>query len=175
METLQRNRLIVLFEGIAFTILGLLAIAFPVIFTFGFEQFLGWLFVFSGVFQGFRSFKTRNSPGFMLSVLTGLVAIGLGALLIAKPLEGVLTLTILLSSFFFIEGILKIFLALEWRLYRNWGWMLFSGVISLVMAGIIISGFPGTALWVLGLLVGINMIFFGMTLFGLFIELKRKL
>lgn len=173
METLRENRSLVLFEGIVFLILGVLAIALPVAFTFGIEQFLGWLFLIGGIVQAWRTFKTRDSSGVWASILAALLLIAVGIVLLAKPLAGVVTLTALLAIFFTIEGIFKIFMAASLRQYSNWGWLLFSGIIALILGGIIWSGFPGTALWVPGLLVGIDMLFFGYSLIILYAELKR--
>ena len=172
-ETLRSNRSLVLFEGIAFLVLGILAIALPGLFTFGFEQLLGWLFLFGGLIQAYRTFKTRHSPGTWASALAALLAIVVGFLLLAKPVQGVLTLTILLTIMFFLEGLFKIFMAASLRQYVNWGWLLLSGILSLAMAAIIYSGWPGTALWVIGLLVGINMLFFGYSLIILYSELGK--
>lgn len=173
-ETLRSNRSLVLFEGIALLILGLLAIALPVLFTFGFEQLLGWLFLFAGIIQAYRTFKTRHSSGTWASALAALLAIAVGGLLLARPMEGVITLTILLTISFLLEGIIKIFMAASMREYVNWGWLLLSGILALAMAGIIYSGWPSTAMWVIGLLVGINMLFFGYALIILYSELGKE-
>lgn len=174
-ETLHRNRSLVLFEGIAFLILGLLAIALPQLFTFGFAQLLGWLFLFGGLIEAWRTFKTRHSPGTWASALTALLAVIVGFLLLARPLEAVLTLTILLTAMFLLEGIFKIFMAASLRQHlKNWGWILLSGVLSLAMAALIWSGWPSTAFWVIGLLVGINMLFFGYALIILYSELGKE-
>lgn len=174
METLKQNRSLVLFEGIALVVLGVLAIALPVLFTFGIEQFLGWLFLFSGIIQGYRAFKTRESPGFWASLASALLAIIVGGLLLWKPMAGVLSLTILLTIAFFFEGIIKTWLAFSLRDFPNWGWLLLSGILALAMAAIIYAGWPGTAMWVLGLLVGINLLFYGYALLILYSQLKKE-
>ena len=80
-----------------------------------------------------------------------------------------MSLTLVLIAFFVIEGIASILYAIEHRnqLTGRWGWMLFSGIIDLILAAIIFSGLPGTAVWALGLLVGINMVFGGVALIGM--------
>jgi len=89
--------------------------------------------------------------------------------LIAFPVSGALSLTLVLIAFFAVEGVASIMYAFEHRkqLTDRWGWILASGVVDLILAAIILAGFPGTALWALGLLVGINMIFGGASLVGL--------
>ncbi|MGH6676778.1 MAG: HdeD family acid-resistance protein, partial [Xanthobacteraceae bacterium] len=108
-------------------------------------------------------------PGFWWSLISAFIGIVAGVLLLLWPLTGVLSLTLVLSAFFIVEGITSILYAFEHRnqLSGRWGWMLVSGIIDLILAGIIIAGLPGTALWALGLLVGINLLFGGAALIGM--------
>lgn len=173
MDVIQKNRALITFEGIIFLLLGIAAIAFPVFFTFGLEQLIGWLFVIGGFAQGVRAFQMWGSPGNFASLVSGILSLVVGVLLLVYPLGGALTLTLLLTVFFFLEGVFKIAFSISYREYLNWGWLLLSGVLALIMAAIIWSGWPGTALWVLGLLVGINMIFFGASLLGLAFSARK--
>ena len=90
-------------------------------------------------------------------------------MLLVWPLTGTLSLTLVLIAFFIVEGIASIMYAIEHRnqLSGRWGWMLVSGIIDLILAGIIFAGLPGTAAWALGLLVGINMLFGGGAMIGM--------
>lgn len=173
MDVIQKNRGLLTFEGIVFLLLGIAAIAFPVIFTFGFEQLIGWLLVIGGIAQGIRVYQMWGTPGNFASLVNGVLSLIVGGLLLAYPMGGVLTLTLLLTVFFLIEGVFKIAFSISFTEYLNWGWLLISGILALVMAGIIWSGWPGTALWVLGLLVGINMIFFGASLLSLVFSARK--
>lgn len=164
MEWLQSHRYMILFEGIIFTLLGIFAVALPGISTLSSELFIGWLLIFAGIVQLFRTFKARHAPGFIGSLLTGILYFIFGLLLILFPIAGIFSLTALLTIFFIAEGIAKIILGLQLRPFRRWGWFILNGLLALVIAYIIWSGWPGTAFWVLGLLVGINMIFFGISL-----------
>jgi uncharacterized membrane protein HdeD (DUF308 family) len=89
--------------------------------------------------------------------------------LLLWPLTGTVSLTLVLIAFFVVEGIASIMYAIEHRnqLTGRWAWMLISGIIDLILAGIIFAGLPGTAVWALGLLVGINMVFGGAALIGI--------
>jgi uncharacterized membrane protein HdeD (DUF308 family) len=89
--------------------------------------------------------------------------------LLGWPLTGALSLTLVLTAFFIVEGIASVMYAIEHRnqLTGRWGWMLLSGIIDLILAAIIIAGLPGTAAWALGLLVGINMLFGGTAMIGM--------
>jgi len=163
-EWLQNHRYLLFFEGLIFTLLGFIAVALPGISTLSSELFIGWLLIIAGVAQLFRIFKSRHVPGFWGSLLTGILYLIFGILLLIFPVAGVFSLTALLIVFFIAEGIAKIILSFQLRPLRNWGWLLLNGVLALVIAYIIWSGWPGSAFWVLGILVGINMIFFGISL-----------
>lgn len=164
MDWLEKNRNMLLIEGILFALLGFLAIAMPGISTLSAELFIGWLLFFGGIIQLYRTFKSRQEPGFIGSLLTSLMYLLFGALLVIFPVAGIFSLTILLIGFFIAEGISKIILSFQLKPFKQWGWLLVSGIIALIMAGIIWSGWPGTAFWVIGLLIGINLIFFGISL-----------
>src|SRR4029077_14092485 len=101
--------------------------------------------------------------------------IGVGIVLLASPVSGVISLTLVLILFFVMEGVASIMFALEHRRHSTgrWGWMLASGIVDLVLAAIIFAGLPGTAAWAIGLLVGINMLFGGAALIGLALHAPR--
>lgn len=164
MEWLHNQRNLILIEGILFAFLGFLAVALPGISTLSIELFIGWLFIFGGALQLYRTIQARHAPGFIGSLATGILYLFFGILLISFPLAGIFSLTILLTLFFITEGIAKIYLGFQLKPFRRWGWFILNGILALIMALIIWSGWPGTAFWVLGLLVGINMIFFGISL-----------
>jgi uncharacterized membrane protein HdeD (DUF308 family) len=104
-------------------------------------------------------------PGFAWSMLTAVLAIVLGLILILRPLAGVLTLTMVLIAFFIVEGVASILAAIQHRQHlRSWGWLLFSGIVDLLLAYLIWAGWPSSADWAIGLLVGVNMLFFGLSL-----------
>jgi uncharacterized membrane protein HdeD (DUF308 family) len=152
-------------QGILMMVLGLLAIAEPNIATVAVAIFVGWLFFVSGIFRAASVWHSRHAPGFTWSMLTAILSIALGLILILRPLPGVLTLTMVLIAFFIIEGIASIVAAIEHRQHlRSWGWVLFSGLVDLLLAYLIWAGWPSSADWAIGLLVGINMLFFGLSL-----------
>lgn len=156
-------------EGIILIILGVAAIVLPLIAGLVTAVVLGWLFLIAGVVGLVSSLRARRAPGFGWSLLSALIAVLAGIMLLWSPWQGLITLTYVLVAFFIIDGILMIVLAIEHRreLSGRWQWMLFNGVIDLILAGIIISGMPGTFVWALGLLVGIDLIFGGMSLIAM--------
>src|ERR1700730_13238390 len=108
---------------------------------------MGWLFLLSGVVGLVTTFWMRQAPGFWWALLSAVLGIAAGLVLLAWPLSGVLSLTLVLIVFFTIEGVASIMYALEHKreLSGRWGWMLASGIVDLIVAGIIIVGLPGTA------------------------------
>lgn len=164
MDWIQKNRTLLIVEGMLFTILGLLSIAMPVLSTLSAEIFIGWLLIFGGAFQFYRTFQAYESSSFFWSLITSSLYIVFGILLLLYPLAGMFSLTILLIGFFIAEGVGKIILSLKMRPRAPWGYFLFSGIIALILAFIIWSGWPNTALWTIGSLFGIYMVFFGISL-----------
>jgi uncharacterized membrane protein HdeD (DUF308 family) len=165
-NALHRHWKLYLFEGILLVVLGILAILLPPLATLAITLVLGWLFLISGVMGLYTSFMLRHAPGFWWSLISAVLGIVVGLLLLESPLQGALTLTLVLIAFFVVEGVASIMFALDHKreLSGQWGWMVLSGVVDLILAAMIIAGLPGTAAWALGLLVGINMIFGGWAL-----------
>ncbi len=170
---IQKHRSLYIFESIVFILLGLLAIAVPGLFTIATELFIGWLLVFAGAVQAYRSFVNRESQDFWPSILSAIIFLVAGFLLLFYPLRGVLTLTMLLAILFFLQGIAQIFYGFQLKPFKVWGWFLFGGIVNLLMAGIIWYGWPSTAFWVIGLLVGINLLMFGFSLLFTVLSLKN--
>jgi len=166
---LHEHWVLFLVEGIILVILGVIAIAVPWLATLAATIFIGWIFLISGVLGLITTFWARSAPGFWWSLLSAIIAVAAGLVLLAWPITGTLSLTLVLIAFFVVEGIASIFYAIEHRnqLSGRWGWMLISGVIDLILAAIIFAGLPGTAAWALGLLVGINMVFGGAALIAM--------
>lgn len=173
METIQRYRGVLIFEGIIFAILGCLAIALPQFFTIAIELLVGWLFVIAGIVLFIRSFQISGDSGFWPTLISAILNIIIGILLLIYPLAGVLSLTMLLIAFFILDGIAKIYLSFQWKPIKNWGWLLVSGILSLVLAALLIGGWPGTAAWAIGLLVGINMLFSGISFIALALSMPK--
>jgi uncharacterized membrane protein HdeD (DUF308 family) len=154
-----------LFQGLLISLLGAVAILVPQVATLVVDLFIGWILIFGGVIRALTLFRSRSLPGTIWSVLASVRAIVLGLLLVFKPAEGVMTLTMVMVAFFIIQGVFSILLAFQFRAHvRSWGWTLLSGVVDLVLAYLISRGWPDTASWAIGLLVGINMLFAGMAL-----------
>jgi uncharacterized membrane protein HdeD (DUF308 family) len=165
-----------LVEGIVLVILGCLAVAVPPLASLAVEIVIGWLFLVSGLVGLFTTYMMRSLPGFWWSLLSALLAIGAGLVLLAWPLTGVLSLTLVLIVFFVIEGVASIMYALEHRggLTGRWGWMLASGIIDLALAAIIVAGLPGSAAWAIGIIVGVNMLLGGFSLIAMALHARSS-
>ena len=162
-NTLHAHWRIFLTEGILLMILGVLAIVVPNVATLAVEILIGWLLLISGIAGLIATLRMRYAPGFGWSLLSAVIAVAAGVVLLLWPLSGALSLTLVLTAFLTVEGVASILYALEHKreLSGRWGLMLFSGLVDLVLAGMIFAGFPATAAWAIGLLMGINLVFGG--------------
>jgi uncharacterized membrane protein HdeD (DUF308 family) len=164
-----------LIEGILLVILGLAAMLVPPLASLAVTIFLGWLFLISGVAGLALTFWARQMPGFWWSLISAVLGIAAGIVLLAWPVQGTLSLTIVVGAYFLAEGVATIMYALEHRreLSERWSWLLVAGIMDLLIAAVIITGLPGSALWAVGLLVGINMLFGGATLIGMALAARK--
>jgi uncharacterized membrane protein HdeD (DUF308 family) len=158
-----------LFEGILLAVLGLAAMIVPAFASLAVTVVLGWLFLISGIGGLIVSYWAREMPGFWWSLISAALAVLAGLILLARPMQGVLTLTIVVGAYFLAEGVATIMYALEHRreLTGRWSWLLIAGLMDILIAFIIIAGLPGSAEWALGLLVGLNLLFGGASLIGM--------
>ena len=168
-EAVRQHWKAFLFEGILLVIFGLAAMIVPPAASLAVTIVLGWLFLISGIAGLALTFWAREMPGFWWSLISAALAVLAGLILLAQPAQGTLTLTIVVGAYFLAEGVATIMYALEHRreLSGRWSWMLVAGLMDILIAAIIIAGLPGSALWALGLLVGINLLFGGATLIGM--------
>ncbi|MDI4233314.1 DUF308 domain-containing protein [Bradyrhizobium sp. Arg237L] len=158
-----------LFEGILLAVLGLAALIVPAFASLAVTIFLGWLFLISGIGGLIVTYWAREMPGFWWSLISAALAVLAGLILLARPMQGVLTLTIVVGAYFVAEGVATIMYALEHRreLTGRWSWLLIAGLMDILIAFIIVAGLPGSAEWALGLLVGLNLLFGGASLIGM--------
>jgi uncharacterized membrane protein HdeD (DUF308 family) len=163
-------------EGAGLLILGLIAVAVPALATMAVTILFGWLFMVSGIIGLFTTFWMRGVPGFWWSLASAVLAILAAIWLLAQPIAGPLTLTAVLIAFFWIEGMASVMFAIDHRreLSGQWGWMLLSGLVDLVLSVLIAVGLPSTSVWALGLLVGINMVFGGMALIAMALHARNE-
>jgi len=150
--------------GLGLVILGIFAVMVPLIATFAVISLIGILFTIGGVMMIVHAFKWRTKHSFVTDTIIGVIYIVAGLLFLAYPVNGVYTLSLLLTAFFFASGILKIIHAIRMRQASRWGWMLFSGILSILLGILLLAGLPLTGFWLPGLIVGIDLIFTGCSL-----------
>jgi uncharacterized membrane protein HdeD (DUF308 family) len=165
-----------LFEGILLAILGIAALILPPYAGLAITIFLGWMFLISGIGGLVITFWARNMPGFWWSLISAALAVLAGMILLARPVQGVLTLTIVLGAYFLAEGVATIMYALEHRreLSGRWSWLLISGLVDIAISFMVIAGLPSSADWAVGVLVGINLLFGGATLIGMALAARNS-
>jgi uncharacterized membrane protein HdeD (DUF308 family) len=172
--TIHKHWVLFLVEGILLTVLGMLAILLPAVASLAATLIFGWILLLSGGMGLVTTLRARHAPGFGWSLLSALIGLVAGVLLLARPVLGTLSLTAVLIAFLMAEGVVSIFYAIEHRkgFSAGWGWMLASGLLDLVLAVILLAGLPGTAVWALGVLLGVNMIVGGAALISMALQAR---
>ncbi|APG12218.1 uncharacterized membrane protein HdeD (DUF308 family) [Bradyrhizobium sp. JR7.2] len=175
-ETVKAHWKAFLFEGILLAVLGVAALILPPLASLAITIFLGWMFLISGIGGLIVTYWARSSPGFWWSLISAALAVLAGMLLLARPMQAVLTLTIVLGAYFLAEGVATIMYALEHRreLSSRWSWLLISGLVDIAIAFMVITGLPSSAEWAIGILVGINLLFGGATLIGMALAARKS-
>jgi len=164
-EAIRRHWVLFLIQGLIMILLGFLAIGEPMVATVAVALFAGWLFLISGIVGLVGIFTARRAPSLWWTALSSLLGILVGLYLIWRPLAGILSLTLVVAAYFAAQGVVQIITAVSHRrAIPSWIWMLLGGVVNIVLAALILSGWPGTAEWTLGLLFGISLLFWGLSL-----------
>ncbi|AFY31293.1 HdeD family acid-resistance protein [Calothrix sp. PCC 7507] len=162
-EDIKKNINGSLVIGVLLTILGIIAIALPTISTIFAETWLALILISSGFAKLVYATQTRDKGGFVWKLLLSGLYIATGVMLFVYPQTGILTLTLLLGSFLLTEGVFELFLAFKLRPQQNWTWVLGDGVITLVLGAMIWFQWPFNAPWLIGTLVGVSVLFTGIS------------
>jgi uncharacterized membrane protein HdeD (DUF308 family) len=157
-EKVRRHSFWYILQSVLMILAGIMALVFPIISSVAIVIFLGWLLIFSGILQAFSLLDARHVPHFWLQLVSVVLSVLVGILFLRNPGAGLLTLTLLLIVFFMVEGISKIIFSLTIRPFPNWGWVFASGVIGILLAFYLWANTPVTAVWLLGVLLGIGLI-----------------
>ena len=173
LQELKRNWGWYLALGILLIVFGTIAVGRSCLFTTMSMVFIGWLMIFAGAAQALHAFwKERGWGGFFVDLLMGILYIVVGFMILANPQATAVTLTLLIGMFLIFDGLFRIVGAISVRL-PNWGWILLNGVISLLLGIMIWRQWPLSGIWVIGLFVGIQMIFNGWSLVMLALTAKN--
>jgi uncharacterized membrane protein HdeD (DUF308 family) len=157
-ETVKRYSLWYLLQGVLMVVAGVLALVYPLLASVAMVYLLAWILIISGVLQGIGLIGARDVPHYWLQLISVVLAIVIGVLLLNQPESGLLVMTVLLIVFFMVEGISKIIFALTIRPFPNWGWVLASGLVGIVLAVYLWANMPIASEWVLGILLGIMLV-----------------
>ncbi|HEX3483455.1 MAG TPA: HdeD family acid-resistance protein [Micropepsaceae bacterium] len=174
-ESVKEYWTLFLIEGVVLIVLGIGAILIPVVASLAMALFLGWLFLIGGIVGAVTTVMHRGAPGFWWSMVSAIVTIAAGVILVAWPLMGAISLTLVLAAYLFAEGIASMMFAFGHRevMTGRWGWLFLNGIIDLVLAAIIVLLLPVGALWALGLFIGIDFVFGGMSLIAMSLEARH--
>ena len=173
-EKVKRHSLWYLVQGGLMILAGILALFYPAVSSVAVVLFLGWLLIISGVVQGISLIDARSVPHFWLQLVSVALFVIVGVLFLRNPGESLLTLTLLLIVFFMIEGISKVIFALTIRPFPHWGWVLASGVVGILLSLYLWASIPVTAIWLLGVLLGIELICEGAALGHLAWQVRKS-
>jgi uncharacterized membrane protein HdeD (DUF308 family) len=167
------NRSLVI--GVLLTIFGVVAIALPSISTIFAETWFALILISSGFAKLVYATETRHQGGFIWKLLLSGLYIATGIMLFVNPLTGVLTLTLLLGSFLLTEGVFELILAFRLRPQQNWTWVLGDGIITLLLGAMVWFQWPFNAPWLIGTLVGVSVLFTGISRVGLSLNARSVL
>jgi uncharacterized membrane protein HdeD (DUF308 family) len=175
-RSFRRHWRLILAEGIFLLVLGALAILLPLVAGLVVALVLGWLLFLAGLLGLITSVAMRQTPGFWWSLVSSIIAMAAGAMLFLFPIGGIVSLTLLLAIFLFADGVVTILLALSHREWasRNWGWLLLNGILDLFLAVVIFVLLPGVAAWVVGTIIGIDLIFGGISLTAMALAARQS-
>jgi uncharacterized membrane protein HdeD (DUF308 family) len=149
--------------GVVLIILGIAAMFLPAAAGIGVSVFVGWLIVFGGFATIASAFAARGAGGFLWRLLVGIVYVSGGLFLLFNPGIALATLTLVMAILFFLEGIFEIAIFFQFRSLSGSGWILFNGIITLVLAYLIWRPWPSSSVWAIGTILGINLITSGIT------------
>jgi uncharacterized membrane protein HdeD (DUF308 family) len=174
-ETVKRYSLWYLVQSGLMVLAGILALVYPAMSSVAVVLFLGWLLIIGGILQGISLIGAHHVPHFWLQLVSVVLFVIVGILFLRNPAESLVTLTLLLIVLFMVEGISKVIFALTIRPLANWGWVLASGIVGILLAFYLWANIPITAVWLIGVLLGIELICEGIALGLLSWRVRKEL
>jgi uncharacterized membrane protein HdeD (DUF308 family) len=159
----------VLIEGLLLLVLGAIAITTPFLAGLVITVVVGWLLIFAGLVGLWTSWSMRRVKGVAWAIVSSLVAIVAGLAFFAWPIGGLISMTLMLGAYLTVDGVATIALALQHRRAKtiNWGWLLVNGMFDLLLATVIIALLPGVDAWFVGIIVGVDLIFAGISMIAM--------
>lgn len=159
--------------GVLMMVVGIIAMLAPWEFGLVIALVVGWSAIFNGVAQIIYGVRTHGGLHVLLEVVLGLIYIAAGIYLLMHPVGGLLALTLLLASFLLVYGVFALVLAFRMRPHHGWGWVLFDGLVTLLLGVLIWAHWPLNADWVVGTLFGISIFVSGLTRLMMSLAIRR--
>jgi uncharacterized membrane protein HdeD (DUF308 family) len=158
--------------GIVLVALGIAAIVRSTTATVASMVVFGWLLIFGGVFEFVMAFMVGNWAGFFLHLLLAILFAIVGIMMVRRPVISAETWTLVIAILFLVGGVYQLIASL-WTHLPGWGWQALSGAVATVLGILLLVGWPSTGFWVIGLFIGIDLVFFGLAWIALAIELHK--
>jgi len=158
----QRSRKFLTIASVVLMLVGVLGIALPTLMAVAIFAFIGWLLVLAGIVVAYLTWQGFRWQG--IAWLKPFLLMAIGLLIILFPGAGAATVGLLLAVYFLMDGFSGVSFAWELRPQPGWGWLMFNGVLSFLLATVFLVGWPFTSLWLIGLLIGISLFIDGVTL-----------
>ena len=149
--------------SVVLIVLGIIAVVLPEVGGLALTLYFGWLLLMGGVALLVFGWRTHAAGAMPWQMLVGVVYVLIGVLLIMRPGVGLASLTLLLAGYLLLEGLLELLVAFRTRPRAGRIWLIVDGAVALILAAMIVSSWPSSAAWVVGTLVGINLIFGGIS------------
>ena len=172
-ETIRKQSIWYLIQGLLLVVAGIVALMAPLFASTFVIVFLGWLLIVAGIAQAIGLIGASQVHYFWLQLISAVLAVVVGWMLVSRPEAGLLAAALLMVVYFMVDGIQRLVFALMIRPMRNWGWMLASGVMGILLSLILAANLPGAATWLIGVLLGIELISVGAAMAFLAWDIRR--
>ncbi len=159
--------------AIVVIILGFLAIALPLATSLGVVVVVAWLVLLAGAFQLVHAFQSKGVGSTIWKIVVAILYLIVGIYFLMNPLLAVAGFTLALAIFFVVEGVMDLIIYFQTRKIGGSGWILFNGVVTLILGILVWRQWPSSSLWVIGTLVGISMIMTGTSRLMLSLAARR--
>jgi len=166
-KAVKKDATTLIILGILTVILGVLAMMSPMMAGMAVSMMVGFLLILAGITRTIFAFKAQSWGKGILAFVLGLLTLLVGLAMVFRPVLGLTSLTLVLAAYFFIDGIFEIFEAFDLKPLKGWGWMLFGGIVSVLLGFMIWRQWPVSGAWAIGILVGIKLIFAGWAMVGI--------
>ncbi len=160
-KAVKKDATVLIILGVLTGILGVLAMISPMMAGMTVSVMVGILLIIGGIARTIFAFKAQSWGKGILAFVLGVLTLLAGLVMVFRPVLGLTSLTLVLAAYFFVDGIFEIFEAFDLKPLKGWGWMLFGGIVSVLLGFLIWRQWPISGAWAIGILVGIKLIFAG--------------